>query len=160
MLDSGAPSGGEDEVLMTVARLTEVKPQKANAATDAILARVRKVSIEEVAAKRLADAEKKTRVREEMMEAFVAAVWSHVFSEQMFQLPAVKVEGKIIQTLEWVASWDSSNPAQQAAELLLIEADLKMVARMAKEDKGNNDEFVDGVLTSDAMMRLSERKQA
>lgn len=151
---------GEDEVLMTVARLTEVKPQKANAATDAILARVRKVSIEEVAAKRIADAEKKTRVREEMMEAFVAAVWSHVFSEQMFQLPAVKVEGKIIQTLEWVASWDSSNPAQQAAELLLIEADLKMVARMAKEDKGNNDEFVDGVLTSDAMMRLSERKQA
>jgi len=150
----------EEAVLMTVARLAEVKPGKANEATDAILARVRKVSIEEVAAKRLADAAKKTRIREELLEAFVAAVWSHVYSEKVFQIQAAKVEAKLIQTLEWVASWDSSNPAEQAAELLLIEADLKLVKKMAKQDKQNHEDFVDGMLTADGMMRLNERKQA
>jgi len=147
----------EEAVLMTCARLTEVKPATANAQTDEILARVRKVSLEEVRAKREADAARKTKAREERLEAFVATVWAHVFSDTLFQLPAYKVEAKIIQTLEWVAGWDSSNPAQQAAELLLIEDDLKLARRIAKEDRQNNEEFVDGVLTADAMMRLTER---
>lgn len=156
-----APSQMDEEaVLLTCARLTEVKPAKANAATDEILARVRKCSVAEVAAKREADAAKKTRQREELLEAFVAMVWSHVFSEQLFSMPAHKAEAKIIQTLEWVASWDSNNPAQQAAELLLIEDDLKLCRKIAKEDRQNHEEFVDGVLTSDAMMRLSERRSA
>ena len=156
-----APSQMDEEaVLLTCARLTEVKPAKANAATDEILARVRKVSVEEVAAKRLADAAKKSRQREELLEAFVATVWAHVFSEQMFSMPAHKAENKIIQTLEWVASWDSSNPAQQAAELLLIEDDMKLCRKIAKEDRQNNEEFVNGMMTTDAMMRLSERKSA
>lgn len=150
----------EEAVLMTVARLAEVKPAKANETTDAILARIRKCTIEEVAAKRQADAEKKSRIREELLEAFVSAVWSHVYSEKMYQLPAAKVETKLIQTMEWVAGWDSTNPAAQAAELLLIEADLKMVKQLAKQDKHNHEDFVDGVLTADAMMRMNERKQA
>ena len=147
----------EEAVMLTCARLTEVKPVKANAQTDAILARVRKCSVEEVAAKRQADAAKKTRQREELLEAFVTTVWSHVFSEQQFSMPAHKAEAKVLQTLEWVASWDSNNPAQHAAELLLIEDDLKLVRNIAKQDRQNNEEFVDGVLTSDAMMRLTER---
>ena len=150
----------EDAVLMTVARLTEVKPAKANEATDAILARVRKCSVADVTAKRLADAAKKTAAREELLEAFIATVWAHVFSDQLFQISAAKVEAKIIQTLEWVAGWDSSNPAGQAAELLLIESDLHMCRRIAKEDRSNTEEFADGVLTADHMMQLSERKQA
>lgn len=150
----------EEAVLLTCARLTEVKPSKANASTDEILARVRKCSVADVTAKRLADAAKKTAAREELLEAFVATVWSHVYSEQLFQMPAHKAEAKIIQTLEWVASWDSSNPAGQAAELLLIEDDLRLVRSIAKQDRGNNEDFVDGVLTADHMMQLSERKQA
>lgn len=150
----------EEAVMLTCARLTEVKPAKANAQTDEILARVRKCSVAEVAAKREADAAKKSRQREELLEAFVTSVWAHVFSEHTFSMPAHKVEAKIIQTLEWVASWDSNNPAQQASELLLIEDDLKLCRKIAKEDRENSEEFVEGVLTTDAMMRLTERKSA
>lgn len=149
---------GDDEVLSTVARLTEVKPSKSNADTDRILARVRKVSVEEIAAKRIANAAKKTAAREECLEAFVAAVWTHVFSDEYFQMPASKVEGKIIQTLEWVASWDSSNPAAQAAELLIIESDLHLARKIAKQDRENDSDFQEGVLTADGMMRLTERQ--
>lgn len=148
----------EEEVLNVCAKLSQVKPAKANAATDAIIARVRKCSIEELTQQREAKAKLDSAKREDVLEQFITTVWSQVFSDNEFQMPAMKAEAKVIQTIEWVASWQSNNPAAQAAELLLIESDIKLLRSIAKQDVGNTDEFVDGSLTTDGMMRLSERR--
>ena len=147
----------EVAVLETCARLTQVAPTKANEATDAIIARVRKVSVAELRVERERKAKADTARREEVLEQFVTAVWSHVFSEHNFSIPAAKVEGKLIDTMSWIANWQSNNPAAQAAELLLIEADLKMIRKLASRDVGNSEDFVDGVLTADHMMHQHER---
>lgn len=147
----------EVAVMETCARLTQVAPTKGNDQTDAIIARVRKVSVEELRAEREKKAKADTARREELLEQFVTAVWSHVFSEHNFQFPAAKVEAKLVDTMTWIANWQSNNPAAQAAELLLIEADLKMVRKIASRDVGNSEDFVDGVLTTDHMMHQNER---
>ena len=58
--------------------------------------------------------------------------------------------------MEWVAGWDSYDPAQTAAEILLMEDDL----HYHREDsnpkikvKNNDRNFVDGILTADHMMK-------
>lgn len=148
----------EEQVLDTIARLSQVKPATANNQTDAIIARVRKISVDQLRAEREAKAKLDTNKREELIEQFATIVWSHVFSEHNFEMPAHKAELKLISVMEWVAGWQSNNPAAQAAELLLLEDDLKQVRIMAKRDVGNNDGFVDGTLTADHMMLQNERQ--
>ena len=147
----------EEQVLDTIARLSQVKPANANNQTDAIIARVRKISVEQLRVEREEKAKKDTARREEVIEQFATIVWSHVYSEHNFQMPAAKAEAKLVSAMEWIAGWQSNNPAAQAAELLLLEDDLKQVRIMAKRDVGNNDNFVDGTLTADHMMMQNER---
>ena len=150
----------EQAVLDTCARLSQVQPAKGNDTTDAIIARVRKVSVAEVAASRQAKAAADTAKREALLEQFITAVWSHVYDENTYYMPALKAEGKLVNIMEWVANWNSNNPAAQASELLLIEDDLKLVRKIGSEDRGNTEQFVDGVLTADHMMTLAERQSA
>ncbi len=147
----------EVAVLETIARLTQVAPAKANEQTDAIIARVRKVSVTELRAEREKKAKADTARREEQLEQFATIVWSHVFSEHNFEMPAMKAEAKLIDTMQWIANWQSSNPAAQASELLLLESDLNLVRKLATRDVGNNDSFVDGTLSADHMMFQNER---
>ena len=60
---------------------------------------------------------------------------------------------KAIQTMEWIASWDAFDPASQAAELLLIEADIRLLEKIGKQANDDGNTFIDGVLTTDGMMR-------
>lgn len=148
---------GDEQVLEVIARLTQVSPAKANDQTDAIIARVRKVSVAELREERMKKAIADTKRREEQMEQFAQMVWNHVYSEYNFEIPAAKAEMKLIDTMQWIAGWQSGNPAAQASELLLIEADLKHMKNLASRDVGNSDDFVEGVLTSDHMMKQNER---
>lgn len=148
----------EEAVLTTCAKLSQVQPAKGNKQTDEIIARVRKVSVEELRANREAEAKKLTAKREAMLEQFITIVWSHVYSEQKYSMPASKAEAKAISVIEWVANWNSSNPASQAAELLLIEGDIAQLRRMARQETaGNPTDFDEGMLTVDGCCRLSER---
>ena len=148
---------GDEQVMDVIARLTQVSPAKANDATDAIIARVRKVSVDTLRAERQKKAAADTARREEQMEQFATIVWSHVFSEHNFEIPAAKCEAKLIDTMQWIANWQSNNPAAQAAELMLLESDLNHVRKLATRDVGNNENFVDGTLTADHMMMQNER---
>ena len=79
--------------------------------------------------------------------------------ETDYSLPMMKVLNKACQTLEWVGGWDAFDPAQVAAELLLIEDDIRTLEKMSKRARNNDDgsDFQDGMLTADGMMRQTRR---
>ena len=145
----------EEAILLATDKIAEVKPMKGSPETDAIIARIRKMSVEDVRADREAKAAKQTAERQELILGFTQTVWSFTSSDMDPSLPIAKVAGKAIQTLEWVATNWQGDPAGIAAELILIEADVKIIERLAKDaDSKNDSNFVEGVMTGDAMTRM------
>ena len=135
-------------------RLADVQPPKGNPSTDLIIARVRKCSVEDVRKDREKKAAIKAAIRVERIVGFVEHVWSWTVVETEYSIPMMKVINKVIQTMEWVAGWDSYDPAQTAAEILLMEDDLRTIEKIAKiKSNDNNEDFVDGILTADHMMK-------
>ena len=125
----------DEAVCLTLDRLAETTIQRGNKDTDAIIARIRKMSIEEVQAERITKAEQKTAKRKEMLSAIAAEVWQYSGDESIDPtIAASKVEAKAIQTLEWIANTWQGDPAGIAAELLLIEADLGYIRSQAKQE--------------------------
>jgi hypothetical protein len=148
----------EDAVMDLATRLADVQPPKGNPSTDLIIARVRKCSVDEVKKDRERKALIKAAIRVERIVSFVEHVWSWTVVETEYSIPMMKVINKVIQTMEWVAGWDSYDPAQTAAEILLMEDDLRTIEKLAKtknNDKG--EDFIEGVLTADGMMRHTSR---
>lgn len=145
---------GDDAVFEAVAKMSVVAPAKGSAETDAILARVKKVDVATIRAERIAKAEKKTQARIDMLEGFVATVMGYQGTDvDHHAMSSAKALDKAIQTLEWVASWDSQNPAEQAAELLLIEDDIKLIRQLAAVEVHNGEDYVEGVMASDTLER-------
>jgi len=141
-----------DQLFEAVAKMAVVSAPKGSKETDAILARVKRMSVEDVRAERMKKAETKTRARIEMIEGFVATVEAGSAGDiDHHAMSAAKALDKAIQTLDWVAGWDSNNPAEQAAELLLIEDDIKMIRELAKLEKHNDEDYVEGVMASDTL---------
>ena len=145
----------DNATLETIAKLSQVKPAKGNKDSDAIIARVLHKSIDEVRADREAKAAVATKKREEQIIAFNTVLWGSVYSEGSYSLSAERVMAKLEQTLLWMAGWDTTNPAALAAELLLIEADIKMVKHIAKQEAGATEDFTDGVMCADTLTRKS-----
>jgi len=148
----------EDAVMDLATRLADVQPPKGNPSTDLIIARVRKCSVEDVKKDRERKAAVKAAIRVERIIGFVQHVWSWTVVETEYSIPMMKVINKVIQTMEWVAGWDSYDPAQTAAEILLMEDDLRTIEQLAKtknNDKG--EDFIEGVLTADGMMRHTSK---
>lgn len=153
VVDAGGAMG-EDAVLAAVAKMAVVQPSKGNNDTDAILARVKRISIEEVRADRKVKADAKTEKRIELIDGFCATLWGCMGGDaDHYSMSSAKALDKAIQTLEWVAGWDSNNPAEQAAELILIEDDIKTIKQLAKLEKHNEEEYVEGVMASDTLNR-------
>lgn len=121
-----------EEILLTLDRLATVAIPKGDNNTDAIIARVRKCSVDELKADRLAQAAKQSAFRQELILGYVAEL--NNYSDEDFDpsLPIVKAAGKVLQTMEWVATKWQGEPAGIAAELLLIEADQRIIEAMAK----------------------------
>lgn len=137
----------EDDIILTADRIAEVKVAKGSKETDAIIAKIRKVSVEQLKADRLAKAEKATAARKDMLVGFVAALGQPTGSDIDPELPMEKVAGKALQTLEFLAAqdWD---PTFVATECLLIQGDLSNLENIAKKPAHTTHE--DGVLTADA----------
>ena len=148
----------EDAVMELATRLADVQPPKGNPSTDLIIARVRKCSVEDIRADREKKAAIKAAIRVERIVGFVEHVWSWTVVETEYSIPMMKVINKVIQTMEWVAGWDSYDPAQTAAEILLMEDDLRTIEKLAKvKNNDHGEDFIDGVLTADGMMRQTRR---
>lgn len=124
----------DEAVCLTLDRLAETTIQRGNKDTDAIIARIRKMSIEDVQAERITKAEQKTAKRKDMLSAIAAEVWQFAGYDLDPTLSASKVEAKAIQTLEWIANTWQGDPAGIAAELLLIEADLRYIRSQARQE--------------------------
>ena len=143
---------GSDQLFEAVAKMSVVNAPKGSKETDAILARVKKISIEQIRAERLEKAEKKTAARIKLIEGFVALVEGFQGAEiEHHSMSSAKALDKAINTLDWVAGWDSNNPAEQAAELLMIEDDIRLIREMAKAEKRNDEDYVEGVMASDTL---------
>lgn len=146
----------EDAVMNLATRLADVQPAKGNPNTDLIIARVRKCSVENVKKDRERKAAVKAAIRVERIVGFVEHVWSWSVVETEYSIPMAKVIDKVIQTMEWIAGWDSYDPAQTAAEILLMEDDLRTIEKLSKvKNNDHGEDFMDGVLTADGMMRRS-----
>lgn len=137
----------EDDIILTADRIAEVKVAKGSKETDDIIAKIRKVSVEQLKADRLAKAEKATANRKDMLVGFVAALGTPTGSDVDPELPMEKVAGKALQTLEFLAAqdWD---PTFVATECLLIQGDLANLESITKKPAHTTHE--DGVLTADA----------
>lgn len=124
----------EEATLEVVAKLTQVKPAKGNDATDQIIARVRKIDVAAVRAEREAKAAKDTQKREAALLAYSQLIWSMVdHSESQYALSGAKAVSKAIDTMGWIAQWNG-NPDAIAGELLLCEADVATLERIAKKE--------------------------
>ena len=145
----------QEQVIITLDRLADPVVPKGNKDTDAIIARVRKITVEEVQAERIAQAEKKSANRKEMLQALEAEIWQYDSDDLDPFLSSTKVAAKAVQTLEWIAKSWQGEPASIAAELLLIEADIKTIEKLASVDENRNPDnrFIDGTLTADGMMK-------
>lgn len=144
----------DEDIILTLDRLAEPVVPRSNKDTDAIIARVRKMSVEEVQADRVAQAEKKSAIRKEMLNALQAEIWKFDSDDIDPSLSSTKVAAKAVQTLEWIAHHWQGEAAGIAAELLLIEADIKVIEKLAAidEDRNPDNRFIEGVLTADGMM--------
>lgn len=141
-----------DQLFEAVAKMSVVNAPKGSPETDAILARVKKVSVETIRADRLKKAEAKTAARIDLIEGFVALIEGSTGGTiEHHAMSSAKALDKAIQTLDWVAGWDSNNPAEQAAELLMIEDDIRLIKQLAKVEKDNGQDYEDGVMASDTL---------
>jgi len=151
----------DEAILLAVDKMATTKPPKGSNDTDAIIARVRKISIEEVKDDRQAKADKQTAQRKELVLGFTQAAWSFTSSDMNPSIQSAKAAAKAIQTLEWVANSWNGDPSGIAAELLLIERDIKLIEKMARDEESKGDDtFVQGTLTADGLIRneISRRR--
>lgn len=145
---------GTDELFEAVAKMSVVNAPKGSKETDAILARVKKNTVEQIRAERLIKAEIKTKARIEMIDGFIALIEGYQGNDSdAHHMSSAKALDKALHTLDWVAGWDSNNPAEQAAELLMIEDDIRLIRELSKSEKQNTEDYVDGVMASDTLER-------
>lgn len=125
----------EEAVIIALDKIAEVPVQKGNEQTDAIIARVLNKSIDEVKVARIAKAAKQTTQRKELVAALCADVWQYSGEEVDCYLSSAKVAAKAVQTLEFIATYWQGRPEAIAAELLLIESDMKTIEALAQREE-------------------------
>ena len=128
----------DEKVIVTLDKLAEASVPRGNDQTDAIIARVRKCTVDDVRAERIKKAEQKAAARREMLSAIAAEVWKFTGDAIEPTISAAKCEAKAIQTLEWIATSWQGDPANVAAELLLIEDDLQHIKYAARQEANHD----------------------
>ena len=126
---------GEEQVIIALDKIAEVNVPQGNKDTDAIIARVLNKDLATVQADRVTKAAKQTAERKAMLAHLCADVWQYSGEDVECFLSSAKVASKGIQTLEFIATYWQGRPEAIAAELLLIESDMKTVEAMAKREE-------------------------
>ena len=130
----------EEAVIIALDKIATVPVQKGSEQTDAIIARVLNKDVETVKSDRIIKANKKTAARKEMLTAIAADVWHFGAEGSEAQLAGAKAAAKAVQTIEWIASTWQGEPAAIAAELLLIESDIKLIEEIAAHEEDHEGE--------------------
>lgn len=159
MWNSASPTPMDaDGTLSTIEKLM-VKPEpKSNSATDKIIAEVRGISEQQVREERIARTKAANLKRVGYIESFNGMLWDAAHSNDVpAVLPWEKVFIKLAQTMEWIASWDSYDPAAVAGEIMEIKEDVRLLRKQEKlsNTAGKKLDFDDGQLTADGMIRNS-----
>jgi len=150
----------EEAIIVAVDKMATVQPPKGNDQTDAIIARIRKMDVELLRRDREEKAAAQTQERKELIMGFCQAIWSFTSGDMNPSIQSAKVAAKGVQTLEWVATNWTGNPAGIAAELLLIERDLKVIEKMARDaEYRSNETFIDGTLTADGLAKNAKQSR-
>lgn len=149
----------EEEVEITVAKLAILPIPKGDNRTDEILAKVRGCSVDVLRKEREDDINQRSQKRLGLVQEFCQMIWASINDDPVeVSMPISKAIGKLAQTLQWVAGW-KLDPASAAAECLLIQDDMerlsKVIGRQSDEDSRHDQYFVNGMLTSDGMMKQS-----
>lgn len=132
----------EESVIIALDKIAEVKIPQGNKDTDAIIARILNLDLATVQADRVTKAAKQTAKRKEMLAHLCADVWQYSGEDVECFLSSAKVASKGIQTLEFIATYWQGRPEAIAAELLLIESDMKTIEALAQREE---DHVGDGV---------------
>lgn len=130
----------EEQVIIALDKIAEVAVPKGNKDTDAIIARVLNKDIAEVMADRITKAEKETKQRKAMLAHLCADVWQYSGEDVECYLSSAKVAAKAVQTLEFIATYWQGRPEAIAAELLLIEDDMKTIEALARKEEAHDGE--------------------
>lgn len=159
MWNSASPSPMDaDATLATIEKLI-VKPEpKSNSATDKIIAEVRGITPEQVREERIERTKATNLKRVHLIDDFNSMLWdASNFEDVPATLSWEKVFIKLAQTMEWVASWDSYDPARVAGEIMEIKEDVRILRKQEKlsNTAGKKLDFDDGKLTADGMIRNS-----
>ena len=159
MWNSASPSPMDaDATLATIEKLM-VKPEpKSNSATDKIIAEVRNITPEQVREERIERTKAANLKRVGYIESFNGMLWDAAHSNDVpAVLPWEKVFIKLAQTMEWIASWDSYDPASVAGEIMEIKEDVRILRKQEKlsNTAGKKLDFDNGKLTADGMIRNS-----
>ena len=133
---------GEEQVIIALDKIAEVNVPQGNKDTDAIIARVLNKDLATVQADRVTKAAKQTAERKAMLAHLCADVWQYSGEEVDCFLSSAKVASKGIQTLEFIATYWQGRPEAIAAELLLIESDMKTIEALAQREE---DHVRDGI---------------
>lgn len=145
-----------DEALVTaVAKMCQPRVNKSNDQADAIIARVRKITVQELKAIRQKEAQKEAAMKEAAIDGFCKMAWDTAIGDTVAQVSGSFVVNKIMQTINFVGNTWTGDGAAIAGELLIMEDDLAKVEKLARQERDDQGDFIDGVLTSDGMMRLS-----
>lgn len=159
MWNSASPSPMDaDATLATIEKLM-VKPEpKSNSATDKIIAEVRGITQEQVREERIERTKATNLKRVHLIDDFNSMLWdASNFEDVPATLSWEKVFIKLAQTMEWIASWDSYDPAAVAGEIMEIKEDVRLLRKQEKlsNTAGKKLDFDDGKLTADGMIRNS-----
>ena len=125
----------EESVIIALDKIAEVNIPQGNKDTDAIIARVLNKDLATVQADRVTKAAKQTAERKAMLAHLCADVWQYSGEEVECFLSSAKVASKGVQTLEFIATYWQGNPEAIAAELLLIESDMKTIEALAQREE-------------------------
>ena len=130
----------EEQVIIALDKIAEVNVPQGNAQTDAIIARVLNKDIEQVKQDRVLKAAKQTEQRKGMLAHLCADIWQFSGEDVDCFLSSAKVASKGIQTLEFIATYWQGRPEAIAAELLLIEDDMKVIEELANREEDHDGE--------------------
>ena len=138
----------------TVARLTIPRVKKSNAQTDAIVARIRGKSVDELALEREIKAELASHEAEANANGFIMELEGFAFgSDELPSMKASQVLAKAEETLVWLAGWTTPD----VAELLVLEQDILMLRKVASTHQENEGDFIDGTMCADTLCRMNNR---
>ena len=147
-----------DATLATIEKLMIKLEPKSNSATDKIIAEVRNITPEQVREERIARTKATNLKRVHLIDDFNSMLWDAANTNDVpATLPWEKVFIKLAQTMEWIASWDSYDPAAVAGEIMEIKEDVRLLRKQEKlsNTAGKKLDFDDGQLTADGMIRNS-----